>query len=256
VNGTPMASERLQKLLAHAGVASRRAAEKLILDGHVRVNGRIVTELGAKANPPRDKVEVNGHRLVMESPVYYLLNKPRAVMTTLRDPEGRDTVADLLRSVRERVFPVGRLDYHTSGALLVTNDGEMTQALLHPRKKVPKTYVAKFRGLLDTASLEALRKGVDLGGETSGPAELQILRRERGNTWVQLTITEGRNREIHRMGDAIGRPVLRLSRISFAGLSTEGLRPGQYRPLLSKEVAKLKRLYLPGASVSRDGHRQ
>jgi len=154
-----------------------------------------------------------------------------------------------MKSVRERVFPVGRLDYHTSGALLVTNDGEMTQALLHPRKNVPKTYVAKFRGLLDTAALEALRKGVDLGGEKSGQAELQVLRKERGNTWVQLTITEGKNREIHRMGEAIGRPVVRLSRISFAGLSTEGLRPGQYRPLLSKEVAKLKRLYLgaPGA---------
>jgi 23S rRNA pseudouridine2605 synthase len=229
--------------LARAGVASRRAAESLIVNGHVRVNGRIVKELGSKADPFRDKIELNGRLLALEKPVYYLLNKPRAVVTTLRDPEKRRTIADLMKKVRERVFPVGRLDYHTSGALFVTNDGAMAQALLHPRNQVPKTYVAKFRGLLDNVDLERLRSGVDLGNEMSGKARVVLLRVNGGNTWAELTISEGKNREILRMGTAIGHPVLRLSRISFAGLTTEGLRPGQYRLLREREVGLLKRRY-------------
>lgn len=229
--------------MARAGVASRRAAESLIVNGHVRVNGRIVKELGSKADPFRDKIELNGRLLALEKPVYYLLNKPRAVVTTLRDPEKRRTIADLMKKVRERVFPVGRLDYHTSGALFVTNDGAMAQALLHPRNQVPKTYVAKFRGLLDNVDLERLRSGVDLGNEMSGKARVVLLRVNGGNTWAELTISEGKNREILRMGTAIGHPVLRLSRISFAGLTTEGLRPGQYRLLREREVGLLKRRY-------------
>jgi 23S rRNA pseudouridine2605 synthase len=225
-------------------VASRRNAETLIVNGQVRVNGRVVKVLGTKADLFRDKIEVKGRPVVLEKPVYYLLNKPREVVTTLRDPEKRRTIADIMKKVRERVYPVGRLDYHTSGVLLVTNDGEMTQALLHPRNQVKKTYVAKFRGLLDNDDLEALRNGVDLGNETSGKAQVVQLRVERGQTWAELTITEGKNREILRMGTAIGHPVMRLSRVSFAGLTAEGLRPGQYRPLSEQELVLLKRRYL------------
>jgi len=240
-----MALQRLQKILAQAGVASRRSAEQLIRAGRVRVNGIISTELGTKADPYHDKVEVDGRRVLLEKPVYYLLHKPRAIITTLDDPEGRETIADLLKYIEQRVYPVGRLDYQTSGALLITNDGAMTQALLHPSKKVPKTYVAKFQGDLDIDALDALRKGVELDdGHKTASAELFVMRQERGHTWVQITITEGKNRQIHRMGEAIGHPVLRLSRIIFAGLSIDGLRPGQYRQLSRKEIDRLKRDYL------------
>jgi 23S rRNA pseudouridine2605 synthase len=240
-----MPTERLQKLLARAGVSSRRAAERLITEGHVRLNGRVVRELGTQADPVRDRVEVDGRRIVAEAPAYYLLHKPREMVTTLHDPEGRASIADLTKHIRERVFPIGRLDYHTSGVLLLTNDGEMAQALLHPNKQVPKTYIAKFKGELTLRNLEALREGVVLdGGEKTGKAEAFVVNAEHGNTWVQITLTEGKNRQVHRMGEAIGHRVMRLSRVSFAGLTHEGLRQGEWRPLHESEIAKLKRDYL------------
>lgn len=240
-----MATERLQKILAHAGVASRRAAEKLITEGHVRVNGRVVTELGARADAFRDKIEVDGRRIVREKLVYYLVHKPREMVTTLSDPEGRANIGDLVRRIPERVYPVGRLDYHTSGALLVTNDGELADALLNPRRKVPKVYAAKLRGHLDIPELDKLRNGVKLDdGYVTKPAEVFVLREEFKSTWVQITLTEGKNRQVHRMAEAIGHPVQRLVRMSFAGLSTEGLRPGEWRPLGKTEVEKLKKKYL------------
>jgi len=239
-----MSSQRLQKVLAQAGVASRRAAEKLIEEGRVRVNGRIVRELGARA-APRDRVEVDGKRLIAEHPVYYLMHKPRGVVTTLSDPEGRRTVKDLLRQVEQRVFPVGRLDFQTSGALLLTNDGGLAQALLHPRRAVPKTYSAKLEGTLDGPRLEALRTGVVLDdGDKTRPADVKVLRAEGKYTSIEITISEGKNRQIHRMAEAIGRSVSRLTRISFAGLTLEGLRPGQLRPLSALELADLKQKYL------------
>jgi len=238
-------SERLQKVLARAGVASRRASEELILAGRVRVNGRVVTELGTKVDPHKDRVEVDGKRLVAEKPVYYLVNKPREMVTTLDDPEGRATIGDVLRRIPERVVPVGRLDYHTSGALLCTNDGDMIDALLRPQSGVPKVYAVKFQGHLNVPELDALRNGVVLDdGYKTKPAELFVLREERNNTWVQMTLTEGKNRQIHRMGDAIGRRVMRLSRQSFAGLSIDGLRPGEYRELKREELQQLKKNYL------------
>jgi 23S rRNA pseudouridine2605 synthase len=174
-----------------------------------------------------------------------LLHKPREVVTTLSDPEGRPTVAGLLRNIPERVFPVGRLDFHTSGALLFTNDGDMTQALLHPRKLVPKTYIAKVKGEVPLKALQALREGVTLDdGHKTRKSDTFVVNAERGNTWLQLTITEGKNRQIHRMLEAVGFAVMRLSRPSFAGLDVEGLRPGQCRPLMQSEIAKLKRDYL------------
>jgi 23S rRNA pseudouridine2605 synthase len=240
-----MASQRLQKILAQAGVASRRSAERLITDGRVRVNGRIVSELGARANPVRDRVEVDGRRLVAEKPVYYLMHKPRGVVTTLDDPEGRKSVKDLLRNVPERVFPVGRLDFQTSGALLLTNDGAMAQSLLHPTRRVPKTYHAKVEGQLDAKRLDLLRTGVSLDdGERTAPADVDIVRQDDRHTFIDVTIAEGKNRQIHRMLDAVGRVVLRLTRTSFAGLPLEGLRAGQMRPLTTGELNDLKQKYL------------
>lgn len=238
-------AERLQKILAHAGVASRRAAETLISEGRVRVNGRVVEELGVRADPHRDRIEVDGRRIVAEKPAYYLVHKPREMVTTLSDPEGREALGDLLKRIPERVYPIGRLDYHTSGALLVTNDGELADALLSPRRKVPKVYAAKLRGFLDVPELDRLRNGVRLDdGYVTQRAEVFVLREEERNTWVQITLTEGKNRQIHRMAQAIGHPVQRLVRVSFAGIGTEGLRPGEWRPLTHREVEKLKKQYL------------
>lgn len=245
--------ERLQKILAHAGVASRRAAEVLITNGKVRVNGRVVTELGSCADPRRDRIEVDGRRVVLEKPVYFVLHKPRGVVSTLRDPEGRPSLAEFVRGLGARVYPVGRLDFHTSGALLLTNDGELTDALLHPRRDVPKEYIAKVRGALTLEDLETLRNGVVLDdGEKTKPADVFVLREEGRNTWLQITLYEGRNRQIHRMGEAIGHPVLRLARISFAGISTEGLRPGALRPLTDDELADLTKRYLTPYRKARD----
>jgi 23S rRNA pseudouridine2605 synthase len=231
--------------LASAGVASRRASERLIEAGRVRVNGKKVTELGTKADPIKDRIDVDDRRVVVEKPAYYVIHKPREVVSTVKDPEGRQTVRDLLKRVPERVVPIGRLDYHTSGALIVTNDGELVDALLRPKNRVPKVYAAKFRGHLDENDLQALRNGVELDdGTVTRPADVFVLREDRRMTWCQITLYEGKNRQIHRMGEAIGHPVLRLARTSFAGIDTDGLRPGQYRPLSTKELQKLKKSYL------------
>jgi len=247
-----MAKERLQKVLAQAGIASRRAAEALIAKGEVRVNGRVVTELGTRADAQHDRIEVNGTRIVAEKPVYYVLNKPREVVTTLSDPEGRPTIADLMKRIPERVYPVGRLDFHTSGVILLTNDGELAQALLHPTRGVPKAYVVKVRGQVPLPKIEALRNGVVLDdGQKTKPAHLFIVREEKANTWLQITITEGRNRQIHRMCEAMGLHVMRLSRVEFAGVTAEGLRPGDYRELSAKELTKLDKEFRTPATRER-----
>lgn len=235
---------RLQKILAQAGVASRRQAEVLIQEGKVRINGRIVCELGIKANPHKDKIEVNGRRIVAETSVYYVLNKPRGVVSTLRDPEGRPSIKDIVSRIGVRVYPVGRLDYHTSGVLLLTNDGEFANALMHPRRGVPKTYVIKASGRFNETHLQALRQGVRLDKETTtAPADVHVLSEEPRVTWLRMTLKEGKNRQIHRMMETLGHKVLRLSRLSYAGIDAEGLRPGQMRPLTSRELARLKRTY-------------
>lgn len=247
--------ERLQKILAHAGVASRRAAEQLIVERRVRVNGRIVDELGASADPRSDRIDVDGKRVVAEKPLYLLMHKPRGMVSTLKDPEGRPHIGELLANAGARVYPIGRLDFHTSGALLATNDGELTEALLHPRKDVPKEYVAKLRGRLELKALEALRNGVVLDdGQRTKACDIYVLREEERCTWLSITLYEGKNRQIHRMADAIGHPVLRLSRLSFAGITTEGLRPGQVRQLEARELEKLKKQYVDVAR--KDGDRK
>ena len=211
----------------------------------MRVNGRVVTVLGTKVDPHKDRVEVDGRRLVAEKPVYYFLHKPRETVTTLDDPEGRATIGEILRRIPERVVPVGRLDYHTSGALLVTNDGEMVDALLRPMSAVPKVYAVKFQGHLGVEELDALRNGITLDdGYRTRKAEAFVLREEPNHTWVQITLTEGKNRQIHRMGDAIGRRVMRLARQSFAGIGIDGLRPGEFRELTRDERNQLKKKYL------------
>ena len=250
-----MAQQRLQKVLAQAGIASRRGAEKYITDGRVRVNGKVVTELGVKVDDHHDKVEVDGRRLVRDAPVYYVLNKPREVVSTLSDPEGRQSLADIIEKIPERVFPVGRLDYHTSGALLLTNDGEFAEALLRPSVHVPKVYAAKLQGHVDVPQLDLLRNGVKLDdGYVTKKAEVFVLRTEDRSTWVQLTLREGKNRQIHRMADAIGSRVQRLTRLSFAGVSTEGLRPGQQRVLAKRELDVIHKSFVtPFKKRKREG---
>lgn len=233
--------ERLQKIIARAGVASRRAGEEMILAGRVRVNGTIVTELGAKADLFEDKIEVDGSRLVAEAPRYILLHKPRNVVSTLADPEGRPTVADLLTDVGGRVYPVGRLDFATSGVLLITNDGDFANALLHPRGGVPKTYVLKVHGNMGDEDVIRWATGVQLDDGVTLPADVRILRHEDDKTWLEVTLREGRNQQIRRMGEATGFPVMRLARLSFAGISSEGVRPGEWRPLSVDELLDIKK---------------
>jgi 23S rRNA pseudouridine2605 synthase len=235
--------ERLQKIISRAGLASRRAGEELILAGRVRVNGQIVTELGAKADPRDDRIEVDGRRLNAPPPLYVVLHKPRNVVSTLSDPEGRPTVADYLRDAGTRLYPVGRLDFATSGVLLATNDGEFANAMLHPRGGVPKTYVIKVNGLMDAADLDRWRNGVRLDDGPTLPAEVRLLRHEEGKTWIEVTIREGRNQQLRRMGEATGFPVMRLARLSFAGVTSEDLRPGEWRTLTTDELLEIRKQF-------------
>ena len=236
-------------MLAAAGVASRRKCEELITDGRVRVNGKVVTELGTKVRADRDRIEVDGKAVVGEAPVVFLLNKPRGVVSTASDPEGRETVVDLLKRERSRLFPVGRLDFATSGVILMTNDGELANALTHPRFGVEKTYLVKVHGHVPEATLEQWRKGVTLddGERTKPSSEVFRVEESDGYTWIQITIKEGRNRQIRRMAEATGLVVSKLKRVSFAGLTIEGVPIGQYRELTGKEIYRLKRDFLTPA---------
>ena len=238
-----MPSIRLQKILARAGVASRRAAEELISAGRVRVDGRIVTELGTKVDPRGSRIEVNGLRIVAESPVYVILHKPRGVVSTMSDPEGRPSVKDLLADVPMRVYPVGRLDFATSGVLLATNDGDFAEGMTHPRRAVPKTYVVKVQGIMQPKDLDEWRRGVKLEDGLTLPAKVKLLRHEGDKTWFELVITEGRNQQVRRMGDATRFRVMRLARLAFGGVTAEGLRPGAWRYLTPDEQTALKKEY-------------
>jgi 23S rRNA pseudouridine2605 synthase len=216
----------------------------MVLAGRVKVNGKVVNELGARADLATDRVEVDGRPIEREEFAYYVVNKPKGMVTTMSDPEGRPALNEILQKLPERVYPVGRLDFHTSGVLLVTNDGDLAQALLHPSKEVPKTYVAKLNDVVSDKALEMLRRGVTLDdGYKTAPASVTRLRDEEGHSWLEITITEGKNRQIHRMIDVTGFHVMRLSRVRFAGLSSDGLRPSQVRALEPLEVALLKRTY-------------
>ncbi len=238
-----MTFERLQKIIARAGRDSRRGAEQLIAAGRVRVNGVVVTEPGSKADAQKDKIEVDGIRLVAEELVYVVLHKPRGVVSTMVDPEGRPTVADLVADLPMRLFPVGRLDFATSGVLLMTNDGAFTQAVLHPKCAVPKIYVVKLDKKIDEQEIVHWCEGIELDDGPTLPAEVRLLRHERGKSWLTLQLREGRNQQIRRMAAARGFVAMRLARLSFAGIDAEGLRPGQWRLLNVDELRKLKRSY-------------
>src|SRR5581483_6372763 len=264
-----MGSERLQKIIAAAGVASRRNAEKLIASGAVSVNGQTVTELGTKADPERDHIRVNGKLLRgAERPVYLLMNKPKGYVTTVSDPEGRPTVMDLIRGIRVRVYPVGRLDYASEGLLLLTNDGELAHKLMKAASHVPKVYVVKVAGVPDEAGLEKIRRGLSIsvesrfpapksvrndsaengkrfgnrsrraGREKTAPAKVRLIR-EGDNPWYEVTLTEGKNRQIRRMFEEIGHHVEKIKRVRYGPLNLD-VPPGEFRRLSMGEVEKLK----------------
>ena len=233
--------------MAKCGVASRRKCETLIADGKVEVNGAVVMLPGTKIHTGRDKVTVEGKRLQVEEPIYLLLHKPRGYVTTVDDPEGRPTIMNLLFKPedvdRPRVFPVGRLDYLTDGVLLLTNDGDLANGLMHPRGGVAKTYEAKLRGVVSPSSLMALSEGVTLDdGTVTLPAGLRILEKDSKHTWLEITIKEGRNRQIHRMAEAIGHQVAKLTRIRYGELTVDDLKPGAWRPLTKRELGGLRAL--------------
>jgi 23S rRNA pseudouridine2605 synthase len=231
---------RLQRFLAQAGVASRRKAETLITAGHVRVNGERVTTLGTRVDPYRDRVEVNGKRVRTEDLSYILLHKPKGVVTTMDDPEGRPTIVALLPQDGSRIFPVGRLDFYTEGALLCTNDGDLAHALTHPSRHVPKRYLVRVRGTVTEEQLAALGTGVDLEDGRSSNAKVLVRAETRSHTWLDITVTEGRNRLIRRMCEALELTIMRLLRSEFAGLKVDDLHPGNFRQLTAREIGKLR----------------
>jgi 23S rRNA pseudouridine2605 synthase len=234
---------RLQKLIASTGLSSRRKAEMLIASGRVSVNGKIVTELGTKVDPGRDHVKVDGRHLTSAQPfVYLMLNKPKNVMSTLDDPGGRTTVKDFLRGVSVRVFPVGRLDFDSEGLMLLTNNGELAQALLHPRYHVPKTYLIKVKGVLKDEDITHLERGIRLEDGMTSPAHVKKVRKVEANSWLEITIREGRTHQVKRMLDAVGHPVLKLLRIRMGPLSLGGLEPGEFRFLTDRETNALRAL--------------
>lgn len=234
---------RLQKVIADSGICSRRKAEALILEGRVTVNGRVVQALGTKIDPQRDHVKVDGRHLKPVPPeMFVMLHKPKGYLSAMSDPEGRPTIADLLRGVRCRVFPVGRLDYDAEGLMLLTNHGEMAQALLHPRYHVAKTYLVKVKGVLTGEERTALEAGVRLEEGRTGPAKVTPITKTSQNSWIELTIYEGRKHQVKRMLESIGHPVIKLKRVRFGPLSLGDLPVGEYRYLTDREANALRAL--------------
>ena len=231
--------ERLNKKIAASGLTSRRKADELIIEGKVKVNGVIVTDLGVKVSD-KDIIEVDNKKLVSEDKVYYLLNKPREVLATTADDKGRKTVIDLI-DTKERIFPVGRLDYDTSGLLILTNDGELTQALTHPKGSIAKTYIAKVEGIVTSKEIKELESGIILDGVKTKKAHARINKIDKKNnkSYVELTITEGRNHQVKNMFMYFNHKVLKLKRVTYSFLDLSGLKKGEYRPLSIKEVKQL-----------------
>jgi pseudouridine synthase len=269
--------ERLQKILSRAGIASRRASEQLMLEGRVTVNGVTVRELGTKADPARDDIRADGRRIAVATKYrYILLNKPAGYVTTRSDPEKRPTVIDLLKGVREYVYPVGRLDFASEGLLLLTNDGELAARLTHPRHEVARVYEVRVLGVPDDHDLKRLARGIVIEGVRTRPTDVSLLRgerggrarvdskgprsprqrpsaaprRERGHSTLVIVMKEGRNRQVRKMCDAIGHPVESLTRVAIGPIRDERLKPGQWRELTEQEVARLHTA--TGADKSRD----
>lgn len=233
---------RLQKYLAEAQVASRRKAEEIILQGRVKVNGEIITELGTKVESDSDIVTVDGKKVtICEEMVYVMLNKPEGCVTTVKDQFGRKSVLDYVSDIKERIYPVGRLDYDTSGLLLLTNDGDLTYKLTHPKNNVEKTYIAIVDRKPDSEDLERFRKGLIIEGKKTAPAKIEIVKKDRLTT-LNIKIHEGRNRQVRKMCAAIGCNVVRLKRIAEGNLELGNLEKGKYRYLSDEEIRYLKKL--------------
>ncbi len=230
---------RLQKLLSQAGVTSRRKAEEFIRQGRVRVNGKVVHELGTKADPDRDEIHFDGKKIEPKQPkIAVLLNKPDGYITSLHDPEGRPTVVKLVDSLPFRLYPVGRLDYHTEGLLILTNDGDLAQQIEHPSHSIEKVYIAKVKGIPHPNEIKKLREGIVIERRKTLPAKIQIVHTKK-NAWIEVVIREGRQNQIRKMFDEVGHPVLKLKRIAIGTLRDDSLRPGEFRILKTSEIRKL-----------------
>src|SRR3974390_1134118 len=255
-----MPAERLQKIIAAAGIASRRKAEELIAAGHVQVNGKVVTELGTKADPEQDHIRVNGKLLQgAQRQVYLLLNKPKGYVTTAHDPEGRPTVMNLVKGLGSRVYPVGRLDYASEGLLLMTNDGDLAHKLMKAASHVPKTYVVKVAGKPPEEALEQLRGGLSIATDDgkrvrTSPAKIRIVK-ESANPWYEATLIEGRNRQIRRMFEEVGHHVEKIKRVKYGPLALD-VPPGEFRRLTLEEIAKLKLATSPKSALPARSRKQ
>jgi 23S rRNA pseudouridine2605 synthase len=235
--------ERLQKIISAAGITSRRKAEELIVKGRVSVNGRVITELGSKADAERDHVKVDGKLLPRSGHRFaVLLNKPAGVVSTVSDPQGRETVVSLLHGIKERVYPVGRLDYHSSGLLLLTNDGELANFLMARASGIPRTYQVKLEGPPEAKALAKLEQGITLDGRRTAPCQIRPLTQgaERDKPWYEITLVEGRYHQVRRMFERVGQAVVKLKRVRIAFLTDRGLAPGRFRFLTQEEVSRLK----------------
>ncbi len=231
---------RLQKYLAQIGVASRRVAEQLIKEGQVTVNGQPITDMGVRIDPQKDEIEVEGRIIKPQRKRFYvMLNKPKGVITSTADPQKRTIVTDFIRGIEARLYPVGRLDYHSEGLLLLTNDGEFAQQLMHPRFKLPKEYLVKVKGVPSKKAINLLRNGIRLEDGKTQPCWVMVAGDTGKNTWLSITLTEGRNRQIRRMCQAVKYPVMKIKRVRYGNLNLGELAPGEFRPLTAQEVKGL-----------------
>jgi len=232
---------RIQKVIANAGISSRRAAERLLLQGRIIVNGQVINELGTKVDPSRDHIRVDGKLIPRSQPkVYMMLYKPQGCVSTLHDPDGRKTIKDFFQPTSLRLYPVGRLDFNTEGLIVLTNDGDFAEQLLHPRSHVPRTYTAKISGILTDQILAQLQKGVMLDDGMTAPCRINKVKKLSTNSWLEITLYEGKKRQIRRMMDSVGCSVIRLKRIGFGSLRLGTLLPAQSRPLEPEELAQLR----------------
>ncbi|HEV7768242.1 MAG TPA: pseudouridine synthase [Thermoanaerobaculia bacterium] len=240
-----MELDRLQKIIAHAGFASRREAETMIREGRVTVNGRVVTELGSKADPANDHIKVDGKLITRaETHRYILLYKPKEVMTTVEDPQGRKTVIQLVKGVRERIYPIGRLDFHSEGLILLTNDGDLAYKVSHPKHGSVKTYHVKVRGVPEERLVDKLRRGITIDGKRTLPCDIERMKTtgrsdDEGNSWFEVLLREGRTQQIRKMFKAVGHPVSKLRRVAIGPISDPKLTPGDWRELTPREVKLL-----------------
>jgi pseudouridine synthase len=234
--------ERLQKVMAHAGVASRRKSEEIIAEGRVKVNGKVVTEMGFKVDPEKDEIIVDEEIISEEKKRYILLNKPEGYITTVSDPEGRPTVMDLIPDLKQRLYPAGRLDYDSSGLLIMTNDGDLTYKLTHPKKEVDKKYKVLAQGEVCQEDFEKFEAGMVIDGQKTAPAEISNINYKGDKTEFEIVIHEGRNRQVRRMCRIAGFSVISLQRIGFSFLTLDGVKEGDFRYLSDQEVVRLKKL--------------